>query len=138
MNVWFAPNADPMTSHGTETNELFGDGMWLVSHFDGDIAGMPFVGLGTTGYDLLKGKYVGTWIDNMTTHLSVMEGDYDAKDKTLTMISTRPGPDGRETRTVKSILKYVDGNSRSFEIQVQGDDGKFWKMLEIQYKRRAQ
>ena len=138
MNVWFTPDAEPMTSQGTETNELLGNGMWLVSHFDGDIAGTPFVGLGTMGYDPLKRKYVGTWIDNVTPHLSVMEGDYDAKDKTLTMISERPGPDGRETRTVKSILKYVDADTRSFEIQVQGDDGKFWKMLETQYTRRAE
>ena len=138
MNVWFAPDAEPVTSQGTETNELLGNGMWLVSHFDGDIAGTPFVGLGTTGYDPSKRKYVGTWVDNVTPHLSVMEGDYDAKDKTLTMISERPGPGGRETRTVKSILRYVDANTRSFEIRVQGDDGKFWKMLETHYKRRAE
>ena len=30
MNVWFAPDAEPMTSQGTETNELLGNGMWLV------------------------------------------------------------------------------------------------------------
>jgi hypothetical protein len=38
----------------------------------------------------------------------------------------------------KHTVRYVDEDTRLFEIQQQGDDGKFWKMLEIEYKRRAE
>ena len=43
--------AEAMESKGTETNELLTGGMWLVSRFEGEVAGMPFTGVGTFGYD---------------------------------------------------------------------------------------
>jgi hypothetical protein len=34
--------------------------------------------MGSTGFDPMKGKYVGTWIDSMSPTMMVLEGDFDA------------------------------------------------------------
>jgi len=58
---------------------------WTTSKFTGNFGGMPFHGTGVTGYDATKKQFVGTWVDNMTSHLSIMNGSYDAKTSKLTM-----------------------------------------------------
>src|SRR5262249_52422264 len=59
------PDAPPSVSKGVETNTLGLGGFWMLSEFKGEFGGMPFEGRGTFGYDPVKKKYVGTWIDSM-------------------------------------------------------------------------
>ena len=103
MKAWFAPSAEPVVSQGTERNELLRGGLWLISRYEGHIADTAFVGCGTFGFDPLKQKYVGTWVDNVTSNLSVLEGDYDADARTLTMISHRRNPHTGKPAITKSI-----------------------------------
>jgi len=56
----------PEVSTGVETNTLVG-GLWLVSDFQGRWGSQPFHGHGTFGYDTSKKKYVGIWVDSMST-----------------------------------------------------------------------
>jgi len=58
---------------------------WTTSRFECDFMGMPFVGAGSMGYDPNKKKYLGTWIDNMSPALAVMEGEMDKESGKLTM-----------------------------------------------------
>jgi len=136
--VWPAPGAEPMTGKGTETNKMLEGNMWLMSRFESDFGGMPYVGMGAFGYDPAEKKYVGGWIDSMSPYMSISKGDYDPATKTMTMITeTRDAMTGKPV-TQKAIGRYVDDDTRTFEIQQKGDDGSYWKMLEIQYKRRAE
>ena len=77
---------------------------WTRSRFTCDFMGLPFEGTGTTGYDPVKQRYVGTWVDSMTMELVVMEGEMSADGKTLVMRWTardpgtgQPGPQRSET-----------------------------------------
>lgn len=130
--------APAMKSKGSEKCELLRGGMWLVSRFEGEMMGMPFSGVGTTGYDPVEKKYVGTWIDSMSPHMMSIKGEYDAAKKTMT--STGEGLDAatRTKYTSKMISRYLDDNTRTFEMHMPGPDGKLTKMMEIKYKRRAQ
>ena len=71
------PGAEPSVSKGTEVNEVMPGGLWVLSKFDGDFGGMKFQGRGQFGFDPIKKKYVGTWIDSTSTILSMLEGEYD-------------------------------------------------------------
>ncbi len=51
----------------------------MQEDFSGEFMGKPFHGIGITGYDNLKKKYVGSWIDDMGTGLFISEGDADAE-----------------------------------------------------------
>jgi hypothetical protein len=126
-----------MESKGTETTELFPGGMWLVSHFKGEVFGMPFSGTGTTGYDPIDKKYVGTWIDSISPHLTVLKGEYDDAKKTMTSIAEgRDFATGQVTQS-KHITRFIDDNTRTFEIHAKEEGGRERKVMEIQYKRRA-
>jgi hypothetical protein len=128
----------PMKSKGTEKNELLPGGMWLVSRFEGEIVGMPFAGVGTSGYDPVEKKYVGTWVDSMSPHLMTTKGEYDPATKTLT--STGEGRDYTtgQPYTAKLVTRFLDKNTRIFEMHLPGMDGKHWKMMETKYTRRSQ
>jgi hypothetical protein len=137
MKMFPAEGAEPIESKGSETNELFDGGMWLVSRFQGDILGMPFTGMGTIGYDPIDKKYVGTWIDSISPHLTLIKGEYDAATKTLTSVAeVRDFRTGQVTQS-KHITRYIDDNTRIFEIHAKEGGEKERKVLEIHYKRRA-
>jgi Protein of unknown function (DUF1579) len=137
MKIWPQAGAEPIESKGTETNELLQGGMWLVSRFKGEIFGMPFSGMGTVGYDPIDKKYVGTWVDSISPHLTIMKGEYDAATKTMNTIAEgRDFETGQVTQS-KHITRFVDENTRTFEIHAKEEGGKERKVMEIQYKRRA-
>jgi uncharacterized protein DUF1579 len=128
--------AEPVKSKGTETCKLLKGGMWLVSHFEGEMAGMEFAGAGTFGYDPLEKKYVGTWVDSMSPQMMIIKGDYDAATKTMTSIGEGKEPGGGPY-VAKLISRYLDDGTRTFEMHMRGPDGKFTKMMAIKYTRRA-
>ncbi len=128
--------AEPVKSKGTETCKLLKGGMWLVSHFEGEMAGMEFAGAGMFGYDPTEKKYVGTWADSMSPHMMIIKGDYDAATKTMTSTGEGKEPSGG-TFVAKLISRYLDDGTRTFEMHMRGPNGKFTKMMAIKYKRRA-
>ena len=73
----FGEHATPQPIHATETVEAVGP-FWIQSRFTCDFMGQPYVGTGCVGYDPAKKKYVGTWIDSMSSYFSKMEGQKDA------------------------------------------------------------
>ena len=135
---WTAPESQPDVSQGVEVAKLMPGGLWLQSEFDGKFGDAEFHGCGQTGYDTKKKKYVGTWVDTMSTEIRVMEGDYDAATQTVTMYSKGNGPSGKEY-DLKMTTKHEDDDTRVFTMYMKSDEtkGEYFKMLEITYKRRA-
>ena len=138
VKVYPMKDADPIESKGVEKNELLKGGMWLVSRFEGEAAGMPFTGVGTTGYDPVEKKYVGSWVDTMTPHLMVWKGDYDEETKTMTAVGESRDPYMGKPYNIKLITSYNDDGTRVFEFHAPSPDGKHRKMMEIHYTRRAE
>ena len=135
--MWMTPDAEPVASKGVETNRMVGK-MWLISEYEGDMMGQKFTGHAQLGYDPLKKKYVGTWIDSIGPFMFTLEGDYDVATHTITMMMTGIGAMTGKHETAKNITRYIDYDTKVFEMHmpVEGQDGKWWKMMEIKYKRR--
>ena len=138
VKVWYAPNAAPITSQGQETGELLPGGLWLISRFEGNIAGMPYAGAGIWGYDPVEEKYVGTTVDSMTPHIMTTKGDYDPDTKTMTTTAEGRDPATGKTTHFKMTTQYPDDDTRLFEMNIVDADGKLWKMMEIKYTRAAE
>jgi hypothetical protein len=131
----FMPGAPaPMTSKGTETNTLVG-GLWLVTEFKADMMGMPFQGHGVTGWDPTKKKYVGSWVDTLSTGLGLSESTYDAASKTMTGTFEGPDPSG-QVQKMKSVVTWKDPDTRVFTMSGPGPDGKDATYMRITYKRK--
>jgi nucleoside-specific outer membrane channel protein Tsx len=137
VSMWMSPDAEPMKSKAIEKNDLLGK-MWLMSQFEGEFGGEKFMGRSALGYDPVKKKYVGGWVDSMSPFMMRMEGDYDAASQTLTMMGE--GTDvmtGKPTKH-KLVTQYEDEDAKTFTMYQQdgGDDGEWQKMMEINYTRR--
>jgi hypothetical protein len=107
-------------------------GLWLASTYEGEFGGMKFQGRGLDSYDAAKKKYVGVFVDSMSTSPLVMEGTYDKAKKTLTMEGEGPGMDGKPTK-YKSVAEWKDDNTVVFSLYVGGEKEPGFT---ITYKRR--
>jgi uncharacterized protein DUF1579 len=119
--------------------EAVSDGLWLRSNYEGDfLGGKKFKGHGIFGYDPLKKKYVGVWVDNMQTSLGMLEGEFDAKTNTSNMKFETTDPTTRQPIRQQHKTEYkVDGNKVfSIHMQIPGAGDQWVKMLEIESKRR--
>lgn len=108
-------------------------GFWTQARFECEFMGMPYVGTGFVGYDETKGKYVGTWVDSMSSHLSIMEGDYDKATKTTTMRWTAPDMTGQMAAHRFECVETAAGRTTTFYV----GEGKGTKTMVIEMKRAA-
>jgi hypothetical protein len=64
-----------------------------------------------------------------------LEGTYDEKTKTMTMVGESRGPDGKPTKH-RLTSTHKDKDHHSFEMFVVGADGKETSMMTIEYTRK--
>lgn len=131
------PDADPTVSKETEVNTVLIGGLWMLSRFEGDFGGQKFEGRGQFGYDPLKKKYVGSWVDSMTPTLSVLEGTYDEKTKTMTYVGDGVDPHSKAKYTQKMVTTSKDDGTRVFTLYMKFDGaGDEVKFMEVAYTKR--
>jgi hypothetical protein len=131
------PDAEPMISKGSEVYTVLTGGLWVLSKFEGDFGGVKFEGRGQFGYDPIKKKYIGTWIDSLSPNLSVLEGDYDAKTRTMTYVGEGVAPEGTKY-TQKMVTVTKDDGSRVFTLYMKIDGSKDEvKFMEVTYRKRT-
>jgi len=130
-----SPNGPTEESDGTSQIEWVMGGRYIHESAHGTAMGQPFEGAGIVGFDNLKKKYVGGWIDNMGTGIMTSEGTYDAAKKTITFAST--GPDATMTKYVpmRMVQTFVDANHFKVDMYSPDANGKEYKSMELSYTR---
>ena len=121
------PGQPPQRSQGVSVNRLISGGKWLVAEFKNDSG---FEGHGVYGWDPARGKYVGTWVDDMRSSIYVAEGEWDAATRTMTFRFEVRGMRWRET------TETVDADTQIFRSFMPGPDGKEFEMMTVTYRRR--
>jgi Protein of unknown function (DUF1579) len=135
VSMWMAPGQPPAKSMGTSVNKAILGGRWIEQEFTGSAMGQPFQGVGYTGYDNTKKKYVSSWIDSMSTALMVSEGTFDAAGKVMTSLSTSADPMTGKPMQTKGVMRMVDSDHHVYEMW-ETHGGKETKTLEIHYRRK--
>ena len=142
VESFMAPGAPPSLSKGEETSRVGCGGMCLITDFRGSFVmgppgtpATPFEGHGTETYDKAKKKYVGTWIDSMSTGLSVSESTHDAATRTMTGWMEGPDMSGSVSK-MKATTVMKDPNTRVFSMYNVGPDGKETLGMRITYTRK--
>jgi len=134
VTSWMAPGAPPSTSTGKSHNTWALDGRWVEQRFTGSFMGKPFHGIGFTGYDNMKKKYVGMWMDTFTTSVMTSTGDIGADGK-YTFESSMDDPVSGKTLPVKEVVTVMDNDHHMMEMWTPDPSGSMFKMMEISYTR---
>ncbi len=145
VKMWMNPdpNAKPQESKGTAVRKSMMDGRFFVMDVTGkmDMPGpdgkkkeMTFKGMGIEGYDNVKKKFVGTWVDNMGTGIMMSEGTYDPATTTFTYTGEYEAIPGMKQK-IREVMKIADKDHMSFE-WYEDRGGKEAKTMEISYTRK--
>jgi len=98
--------------------------------------GMPFSGIGMTGYNNATGKYEGSWIDSMSTFmLPLSEGEWDAATNTITSYRTYTNPVTNQETTTRDVVRFGTDNEFRFEMHEAVAGGEERQLFEIVYTR---
>ena len=91
----------------------------------------------TLGYDPDKGRYVGTWIGSMMTHLWVYEGALDAAERVLTLETegTDMSGEGKLTK-YRDAIEFKSEDHRVVVSSVQDDHGEWQQFVTATYRRK--
>ncbi len=135
VTMWMAPGMPPMESEATSETKWIMGGRYLHDDVRGTFGGMPFEGLGISGYDNLKKKFVYTWVDNMGTGIMAGEGTWDAAKKMLNSTSTMSDPASGKVVSSRGTETKTDDNTWKMEMFATGPDGKEFLTMRIEYKR---
>jgi len=127
--------AGPQDLKGVAVNKMECGGLWMVSELNGEFGGAKFQGRGMDGFDVEKQKYIGIWIDSMSSTPTISEGTYDPATKSLIYFAEGKGPDGKPAK-VKSISIWRNKDHRTFQMFMIGADGKEQPMMTIEYTRK--
>jgi hypothetical protein len=129
------PGKPPTVSKGTETVTVMTGGLWTMTDFKSTIMNAPFQGHGQNGFDPSKKKYVSSWVDSMTTSITLGEYTYDAKTKTMKGFMEGPDMTGKMMK-MSQTTEWKDADTRVFSMSMPGPDGKDVPTMRITYKRR--
>lgn len=134
--MWMAPGQPPEESKGTMHGEAVMGGRYVQHHWKGSMAGMPFEGLGTEGYDNTTKQFISSWIDNMGTGIMFSKGSCDAAGKVCTMTGDMPDPMGGGNMSTKMVITWSDNDHFKNEMFMKDPSGGEMKMMEISASRK--
>ena len=133
----------PDQSKGTAVRKSIMEGRYVVMDVtgkmeipgpDGKMKPMTFKGQGTEGYDNVKKKFVGSWVDNMGTGIMMSEGDYDPATKTFTYTGEIEMVPGMKQK-IREVMKVDDKDHMDLRVD-EDRGGKEAKTMEIDYTRK--
>jgi hypothetical protein len=136
--MWMrGPGSEPSVTKGSATNSWVLGGRFLRQEYKGEMMGMPFEGIGYTGYDNYNKKYVSYWIDNSTTQMSTMSGVVDQSGKMFTLYGTMDEwTTGENGKTVKYVWRIINKDKHVFEVHDLSIGEPNTKMMELTYTRK--
>lgn len=138
VKMWMSgPKGEPTISKGTSVNKLVLGGRYVEQDFTSEMMNQPFSGVGYTGYDNFNKKYVGFWIDNMSTGMSTMDGHLEKDGQTYLMWGKMDEPmTGEKGKKVKYVTKVVDNDTMVFEVYDVTTYGDKKPTMRITYTRK--
>ena len=135
ITMWWAEGAPAQKNTSIAENKMILNGLYQQSTHKGNFNGMPFEGISTVGYDNARKIYISTWIDNMGTSISYMEGNWDADSKMLVMRGKQTDPMTGGIMDVRETLKFIDDKTQTMEM-FETKNGKERKTMEIKFTRK--
>ncbi len=129
------PDQPATTSEGTSEMKLIMGGRYLMDNTKSNFQGNPFEGLGLTGYDNLKKRFVSVWIDNLGTGFTISSGTYDESTKTYKYTTMSPDVVSGQYKRTRTTEHVVNDDQWVAEMYDTAPDGKEFLMMKATYTR---
>lgn len=129
------PSGEPQVSESTVVRTMELGGRVLREEWSGTVMGMPFTGIGRTGYDNVTDRYWSTWTDNISTGLFVAYGE-QLDDGRLEFIGEMPDPMSGGMVPTRSVARYGDGIETMDMYRRIGDDDVL--VMRFELRRREE
>jgi hypothetical protein len=133
--MWMEPGQTPMTAKGVGEHKWVLGKRFLEQRYQGDFMGMPFEGIGYTGYDNIRERYVNTWIDSMGTGFMIGEGKPKA-DGSIEFWAQYPDPTSGEMVKFREVIQIHSKDHHTLKMFMTGEDGNEFLNAEIHYRRK--
>jgi hypothetical protein len=130
------PGQEAMEGKGTESVRMTYGGFWADIESKGVMAGKDWSGRGLVGWDPLKKKYCGVWVDSMTPYLYKFLGESDATGKTWTFKTHGVDPKTNKESTEKMVWEFKDQDHRTMKFYTKDESGKEIMVSECTYTRK--
>lgn len=132
--IHMEPGGEAEQGTGTESVRSLG-GFWVVSDMTGEMMGMTMKAILTLGYDPEKQRYVGTWIDSMTSQMWHYDGEVDESGKVLMLTTRGMCPMEGKMADFKSTVEFKSDDERVFTEQRKMEDGS-WMTTVVSHAMR--
>ncbi len=133
--MWEDPSAPPAELTGTTVRTWVLGGRFLSDETKSQVNGMEFQGFGYSGYDNSLKKYVGLWIDNMSTSIMTSTGTVDSSGKVFTNHSETVDPITGKPQKGRDVTTVVSNDEHTM-VMYKIADGKEIKAMELRFKRK--
>lgn len=135
MRMFTAPGAPPMESKGQATIEPVLGGRFMAHHLAIAMMGVPYEGLGYIGFDNNRRVFINSWMDSMSTVISMSKGSINPAGDQITLFGDMDEPSTGEVGKVgKFVYRFQGEDSFVFEAW-EVMYGEPWKVFEIEYTR---
>ena len=128
------PGGKPDTSEGTSEHRWVVGGRFVEQVYKGTSMGMPFEGLGFTGYDNCQKKYVGTWMDSFGTGIMDSIGVGKPKPNEMNFAAKAIDPMGKPMN-FDCKVKIQDRDHHTYEMWTKAPNGRRYRMMIVEYSR---
>jgi hypothetical protein len=124
------PGGEQKSTGSIEYKMIMG-GRFQQMSYKGTMMGQPFEGSGLLGYDNLRKVFTNSWIDNMGTAVTYMEGPYDEASKTISLKGKCTDPETGRVGEMRQTMKLVDDKNQLVEMFMTPEGGTETKLMEI-------
>ena len=132
---WLEPGAPPLKSSATAQTVMILDGRYLKEDFQGDMMGMPFTGMGLTGYDNTNGEVTSIWIDSLSTGTAVLTGTYETPGEPMELTGAMVDPVTGKEVVMRTVSTFISEDEHRFEMYTTMPGLPEMKSMEMVYTR---
>lgn len=125
------PDGEPDISESTVVRQMELGGRVLREEWSGTTMGIPFEGIGRTGYDNVTDRYWSTWTDNLSTGLFIAYGER-LDDGSLEFMGEMPDPMTGDMVPTRSVGRYGEEVETMEMYRTVGDE----EMLIMRFELR--
>jgi hypothetical protein len=135
MTMWEKPDAPPTKTTGACVNKMILGGRYSESRYTANMMGMAFEGIGTLAYDNHRKVFINSWVDNMGTGITLLEGKWDDATKSLELKGTVIDPVTGKDCHMRQVTTWKDKDHQVMEMY-RTTGGKEIKEMEIALTRK--